>query len=244
MKIKHFLPFFLVVAACSSDSNSTNNTTNNSTNNVSNNASNNVSNNSTNNVSNNTSNNVTNNTADMGNDAQIADAGADMSLVDAGADMSVTDAGADMSVVDAAVDVGVDATNDVGDPYANRPIGQCAVNDDCPTNPNGKLCNRLLPGGSCGACDAFNDQYCDDTCLAGTCITTCANTDECPAGLRCTSNGRCVAQACVNDVCPVPMFGCSTSGLCQRIDCSADATICPTNTTCSAGLCIEDRQVP
>jgi hypothetical protein len=215
---------FLLAGACSSDSDGTSN--NAASNNASNNA---ASNNATNNAtSNNSTNGSTNNVvADMGNDAQV-----------------VTDAGQDMSLADVGQDAPADAQSDVGDPYANRPVGQCAVSADCPTNPNGKDCNRLLPGGSCGACDGFNDLYCDDTCFSGTCVTTCATTDECPAGLRCTGSGRCAAQPCLDDVCPVPMFGCSASGLCQRIDCSDDASMCPDNTTCLSGLCIEDRQVP
>lgn len=227
MKIKHLLPFFLIVAACSSDSNDSNSALNNVTNNSTNSASNNATNHSTNN-----SNNSTNNVAtDMGDDlGTVSDAG--------------SDTGSDMSLADAEQDLGVDAAADVGDPFASRPVGQCAVTSDCPENPNGKDCNRLLPGGSCGACDAFNDLFCDDTCFNGTCVTTCGTTEECPAGLRCTGSGRCAAQPCVNDVCPVPMFGCSASGLCQRIDCSADANICPSNTTCLLGLCIEDRQLP
>lgn len=222
MNIRYLLPLLLVASACSSDSDGTNNvTSNNATNNA---ASNNATNNAT---SNNSTNGSTNNVvADMGSDAQVvADSGDDMGLVDLGSDATV------------------DAGNDVGDPYASRPVGQCAVSADCPTNPNGKDCNRLLPGGSCGACDAFNDLYCDDTCFSGTCVTTCATTDECPPGLRCTGSGRCAAQPCLDDVCPVPMFGCSASGLCQRIDCSADSSVCPVNTTCSSGLCIEDRQL-
>ncbi len=220
MNIRYLLlPFLLVAAACSSDSNdSANNVvSNNSTNTASNNATTGSTTGSTNNV-----------VADMGRDTNnaVADAGSDMTLADLGQDLSV------------------DASPDVGDPYASRPLGQCAVTADCPDNPNGKDCNRALPGGSCGACDAVNDQYCDDTCFNGTCITTCATTEECPAGLRCTGSGRCAAQPCLDDVCPVPMFGCSASGLCQRIDCSADANICPSNTTCLLGLCIEDRQQP
>ena len=226
MMNQYLLIVFLFAGACSSDSDSTNNaTSNNATNNA---TSNNASNNATsNNASNNaTSNNATNNqVVDMGGDAQITDAGQDMSLADVGSDASV------------------DAASDVGDPYASRPVGQCAVSADCPTNPNGKDCNRLLPGGSCGACDAVNDQYCDDTCFSGTCVTTCETNDDCPAGLRCTGSGRCAAQPCLDDLCPVPMFGCSASGFCQRIDCSADANICPANTTCLSGLCIEDRQL-
>ncbi len=127
-----------------------------------------------------------------------------------------------------------------GDPYAGRPTGQCTVDDDCPTNPNGKTCNRALPGGSCGACG--NDSACDDTCFNGTCITTCSSTDDCPPGLQCGGTGRCGAVRCTNDVCPIPLFGCSASGFCARVDCS-NGQACPADTTCTDGLCIEDRSL-
>lgn len=157
---------------------------------------------------------------------------------------SMPDAALDMtSMPDAAPDAAPDATIDMAtaDPYEGRPLGQCVVADDCPDNPNGKICNRNLPGGSCGACG--NDTVCDDECLVGTCITTCGDTADCPPGLRCTSTGRCGAQSCVDDVCPVAFFGCSDSGLCTRIDCSADASMCPAQTSCIQGLCIEDRML-
>lgn len=240
--MKKFMWVLVVLAACSSDSESENNSNNlannsntsnngssNQTNNGtannggnnsnagSNNLTNNSTNNSTNNGSNNTTNNQTTNPTNNGTNVEM-DAGTDVSEMDAGMD--------------------------TGDPYATRPLGQCAVNSDCPENPNGKMCNRMLPGGSCGNCDAFNDQFCDDTCFNGTCVTTCDVDDDCAPGLRCTAAGRCGAVACVNDVCPVPLFGCSDSGLCTRVACDADPSVCPSGTTCLLGVCIEDRQLP
>ncbi len=162
-------------------------------------------------------------------------------LVDAATDM---DKANDMSVApDATTDSGVDAAVDmaIADPYAGRPLGQCVVNDDCPENPNGKLCNRNLPGGSCGFCG--NDSVCDDECFNGTCITTCGETEDCPPGLRCTGTGRCAAERCDSGVCPVPLFGCSESDFCTRIDCSNDPNSCPSGTTCVDELCIEDRML-
>jgi hypothetical protein len=143
------------------------------------------------------------------------------------------------------VDMGEDMTPDMDvfvDPYPNRPLGQCVVDADCPENPNGKVCNQLLPGGSCGACDAFNDLYCDDTCFNGTCITTCQDTEDCPPGLSC-SNGRCGATSCVDGTCPIPWFGCSASDRCQRISCEQNTNICPEGTECVSGLCMEKRML-
>ncbi len=139
------------------------------------------------------------------------------------------------------VDMADEDMNPFVDPYPDRPLGQCVVASDCPENPNGKVCNQLLPGGSCGACDAFNDLYCDDTCFNGTCITTCQDTDDCPPGLSCT-NGRCGAALCVNNICPVPWFECSASNRCQRISCS-DGAECPDGTQCVSGLCMEQRML-
>ncbi|MEZ4459850.1 MAG: hypothetical protein R3E66_09000 [bacterium] len=221
----------LVLVACSDDStNSANNTLNNGSNN---------------NASNNTvSNNVTNNTSNNGTTPNTNNAVGDAGLDATTPDMGVEDASLDANTsVDSGVDAAADAEADANDPYANRPLGQCAVDDDCPTNPNGKTCNRLLPGGSCGSCDAFNDLYCDDTCFNGTCITTCSTSDDCPAGLRCLGSGRCGAESCQNGVCPVPWLGCSASNLCTRVECADDPNVCPAQTTCVQGVCIEDRQV-
>jgi len=165
--------------------------------------------------------------------------GQDMSLED----MSDADAGGEL---DMGADQGADEDmepEDMGsaDPFEGRPIGQCAVSADCPDNPNGKICNRLLPGGSCGGCG--NDNVCDDECFVGTCVTTCGSDTDCAPGLRCTSAGRCGAVRCTNGTCPVPLFGCSESGLCQRVDCSGGET-CPADTTCVSGVCIEDRAMP
>lgn len=169
-------------------------------------------------------------------DASMADAS--MEMMDAAFDSGGADGGADGGI--GSNDMG---TADMGgaDPYAGRPTGQCTVSADCPENPNGKSCNRLLPGGSCGQCG--NDTACDDTCQVGTCVTTCNSDDECAPGLRCTGTGRCGAIRCQNDVCPVPLFGCSGSGLCTRVDCS-NGESCPSDTTCTAGVCIEDRSLP
>lgn len=187
--------------------------------------------------------------ADMSSDVQTNDLGQanDGGVEDQGPAsdmMTVADAAVDMAVEpDATSDTGVDAAVDMstGDPYAARPLGQCVIADDCPENPNGKVCNRNLPGGSCAACG--DNTVCDDECNFGTCITTCSDDTDCPPGLGCTGTGRCGAESCVNDVCPIPLFGCSESGLCTRIDCSQDASVCPAQTTCVQGLCIEDRML-
>lgn len=154
---------------------------------------------------------------------------ADTGTVDTGAtDAGATDAGA--------LDTGE------SDPYTDRPTGQCVVSSDCPEGPMGSgQCSRTFPGGACNGCG--NDSHCpgSTTCLVGVCITECTSTDDCAPGLRCSSTNRCQAKSCVDDECPVPLFGCTDSGICGRIDCSSDDSLCPDDTTCVSGLCIEDR---
>jgi hypothetical protein len=128
------------------------------------------------------------------------------------------------------------------DPYEGRPKGQCTVNADCPEGPQGKICNRQLPGGACTACSPGGqgcpaDTFCSEF---GTCVMDCVTTDDCAPGLRCLGSGQCAAMPCVNGACPVPLFGCNASNLCTRTACNVEAD-CPEQTTCLSGLCIEER---
>lgn len=156
------------------------------------------------------------------------------------ADMSAVDSAVimDTAVLPDAEPVPVDAGR--ADEFAGRPIGQCTENSQCPEGPNGQSCSRALPGGACTGCG--NDAHCpgDTVCALGNCVTECEDETDCPPGLRCLGSGRCAALRCAADVCPIPLFGCSPSGLCQRVSCSEQMD-CPAQTTCTAGLCIEDR---
>ena len=151
------------------------------------------------------------------------------------------DAGADLA--DTAGDTGNAADADAGaDPFAGRPLGQCATDSDCPVGPLGQDCSEALPGGACLGCGS--DAHCPGTTVCsdfGTCVTECSTDEECPPGLECKGTGRCGAVACVNGTCPVSLFGCSASELCARIDCSGDPTLCPAGTACNGGWCIEMR---
>lgn len=139
-------------------------------------------------------------------------------------------------------DAGDASTDDVGDPFPNRPLGQCASNSDCPEGPLGRDCSEALPGGACLGCG--DDLDCPGAAVCtpfGACALECELDDDCPPGLDCKASGRCGAVACQNGACPVPLFGCSDSDLCQRIECADDPSVCPAATTCSNGWCIEDR---
>lgn len=128
------------------------------------------------------------------------------------------------------------------DAYADRPAGQCVQNSDCPTTPNGQNCNRSFPGGSCSGCGT--DAHCpnDTICHVGTCVKECNSPTECPPGLYCLSSGRCGASWCVDNACPINLFGCSASNKCERKSCDTP-TDCPDQTTCVSGVCIENRSI-
>lgn len=131
---------------------------------------------------------------------------------------------------------------DAGDPYAGRPIGQCATNADCPEGPQGRSCQRSAPGGICGGCGT--DDHCPGVAECsqfGSCGIACAENAECPPGMTCaTATGLCRIQSCVDGVCPTPLFGCSSGNQCARVAC-AQQSDCPAQTTCTEGLCVEDR---
>jgi hypothetical protein len=170
---------------------------------------------------------------------------------DSSSDTAVDTGNADTSTEDASdardteQDTGEDTadnTADTGDAFAGRPLGQCTQNSDCPDGPNGQVCSEALPGGACQGCGSDADCPAIASCSQfGTCVGDCSEDSDCAPGLYCTASGRCAAQSCVNGECPVPLFGCSDSDRCKRIDCSTDATLCPEDTTCTNGWCIEDR---
>lgn len=150
----------------------------------------------------------------------------------------------DMAAPDALPDEGPDATGtpDMADAFAGRPIGQCTADDDCPVGPNGQMCSRALPGGACLGCGSDTDCPDGTSCsMFGACVGDCTSDDDCAPGLECLGSGRCAALACVAGTCPVPLFGCSDSDRCERIDCADNAASCPAQTTCVDGICIEDR---
>ncbi len=161
-------------------------------------------------------------------------------LDDGGAtDGGATDAGGpDTGTADA-------GTPDAGtDPYEGRPTGQCTENLDCPETNLGRDCSEALPGGACLGCGTDADCPSGTSCsMFSACTTDCVEDADCPPGLECKGNNACGAIRCDNGICPVPLFGCSDSDLCTRVDCSADATLCPDGTTCTSGWCIEDRSL-
>ena len=129
------------------------------------------------------------------------------------------------------------------DPYAGRPIGQCVTNADCQENNSNLTCSRTAPGGICNGCGVDADCPGSTVCNLGACAIECSSSngqDDCPPGLYCLSSGKCGISWCTGDECAVPMFGCSASGRCARMECTAAMT-CPENTTCVDDLCIEDR---
>lgn len=131
-------------------------------------------------------------------------------------------------------------TGEVNDPYEGRPLGQCTQNSDCPVGPQGQLCSRAFPGGACQGCGS--DAHCPSiaSCFQGNCVGDCSNNDDCAPGLRCLASGRCAAIPCVEGVCPVALFECGPLDQCARASCS-DGSVCPEETTCMNGLCIENR---
>ena len=196
-------------------------------------------------------------TIDAGNNVADADRGEADASADAGADRdgsgpdmpaldAALDANIDMTVADVAadamVDADVDAAPDAGDPFAGQPVGQCVENADCPNSPNGANCQQTAPGGVCLGCGS--DDHCPSnaTCtMFGACAIDCNDDGDCPPGAQCGTQGLCRITRCQNDVCPIPLFGCNDANLCSRIDCGADPTVCPAMTTCTNGLCVEDR---
>lgn len=182
-------------------------------------------------------------TADLGSDTSSA---VDMATAaDSGPDLQV----ADMSTGDVGTDTAnpedmADASNppDMSDPFAGRPTGQCSSDADCPVGPNGQMCSRALPGGACLGCGSDADCPNGTSCsMFAACVTDCSTDDDCPPGLECLGSGRCAALSCAADVCPVALFACNGSNRCERADCSADPNVCPAQTTCVDGRCIEDR---
>ncbi|MCK5689363.1 hypothetical protein KAI87_08840, partial [Myxococcota bacterium] len=132
--------------------------------------------------------------------------------------------------------------DDTGDDTTISTVaGQCVDNGDCT---GGSECNVTAPGGICGSCMASNDNCAPNhSCTAyGSCNRICDYDEDCPEGMRCSGTGLCAVEYCVGGVCPSPLFGCpddNDSGMCIRVDCSG-GTACPTDTTCTNGVCVEN----
>ena len=193
-------------------------------------------------------------------DQQTADVSTDLSprdVGDPGSDPAVTgeDLGAaedtpaetteDPTVDPADTGAGDTGETDASDPWEGRPLGQCAVNDDCPEVDGFASCVRTRPGGVCscrksdGGCP--HTSYCHDefpSCVED--CSTAGSQEDCPPGLVCSLTLLCKQLDCVGGECPVPLFGCDDSNRCARIECDGE-TICPDHTTCVAGYCVEDR---
>ncbi len=127
--------------------------------------------------------------------------------------------------------------------YSGRPRGQCVSTADC-GHPD-LLCNREAVGGACqGPCSACASLPGSFDCEFGSCLRECSTTDDCEPGRSCNSAGQCVIMRCVNNVCPVALFGCaSPTGICVRVSC-AQGESCPAGTRCDRGVCIEDHIRP
>lgn len=163
---------------------------------------------------------------DMSAGEDMASNGEDMS------DMS-TDMTADMTPTE-------DMATEVDMALPARPEGQCSATSDC--GDERLTCNRQAVGGicqgTCDACDNIPDAY-TYSCVQGSCVRDCDTDDDCSPGRYCTGSGRCAIERCVDNVCPSPLFGCtSPDGICQRFSCDA-MTPCPQGTACDNGVCIE-----
>ncbi len=176
--------------------------------------------------------------------------------MDVDADRDAENTETDVSTSDVSDDVHADVEDDTSDdvsedtdvpvasedPYEDHPMGQCNENLECEIMVGGyRSCTRTAPGGLCAGC---GDGECGNMaeCKFGTCQATCTSKTDCAPGLICLSGGTCGIERCVKNVCPTPMFGCTASGFCERKACEKQAD-CPTLTTCTSGLCIEDRQL-
>lgn len=201
--------------------------------------------------------------ADMAVDASMADQGGRVDMpasLDQGADatmrdmspeqdLAVPDAGdeADMvSVPDMSVELDMASQADMsGGDYADRAQGDCTKTSECGSAD--LYCERSAVGGTCtGPCAACDDIPSSQTysCIAGACVPECSDDTDCPPGRTCnTRRGVCQVERCVNDVCPVPWFGCSApDGICVRKPCDAGQA-CPAQTQCDGSYCIETHAI-
>jgi len=128
------------------------------------------------------------------------------------------------------------------DSFADRPLGQCVEDIDCKAQNDLMYCNRAHPGGVCLGCGTDDQCPGETICYVGSCVQECSDLVDCPPGLYCTSAGRCGASWCVDDTCTDSLYGCGETGRCARAACSGAAD-CPAETTCTDGLCIEDREL-
>ena len=128
------------------------------------------------------------------------------------------------------------------DSFADRPLGQCVEDIDCKAQNDLMYCNRTHPGGVCLGCGTDDQCPGETICYVGSCVQECGELSDCPPGLYCTGAGRCGASWCVDNACADALYGCGETGRCARAACSGAAE-CPAETTCTDGLCIEDREL-
>jgi hypothetical protein len=134
-------------------------------------------------------------------------------------------------------------SEDGGDPFAGRPIGQCVVNSDCPVGAQGGAeCARHVPGGFCRWC---SDQvHCPVVAFCGpygACAIDCSSENDCPPGQTCDLPANmCRMMNCVDGQCPVALFGCDSNNRCVRKAC-VDG--CPVGTSCVEDYCVENRAI-
>ena len=128
------------------------------------------------------------------------------------------------------------------DSFADRPLGQCVEDIDCKAQNDLMYCNRAHPGGVCLGCGTDDQCPGDTICYVGSCVQECSELSDCPPGLYCTGAGRCGASWCVDNACTDALYGCGETGRCARAACSGVAD-CPAETSCTDGLCIEDREL-
>jgi tRNA G18 (ribose-2'-O)-methylase SpoU len=122
-------------------------------------------------------------------------------------------------------------TND-SSPVNLGPV-QCRIDSDCGST---LTCQRSAPGGVCLGCGLSCPQTMD--CVAGACVRSCSNDQQCNAGFRCGGTGKCILRSCdSSNPCPGP-YVCSGSGRCERPTCPGGGS-CPAPLQCVLDRCVE-----
>jgi hypothetical protein len=176
---------------------------------------------------------------DMAPDATPADIALDSTSADSTQDVGAHDVGAqdvggkrDQTVDITSIDlVARDAGND-SSPVNLGPV-QCRIDSDCGST---LTCQRSAPGGVCLGCGLSCPQTMD--CVAGACVRSCSNDQQCNAGFRCGGTGKCILRSCdSSNPCPGP-YVCSGSGRCERPTCPGGGS-CPAPLQCVLDRCVE-----